>query len=413
MPPPTLLQRLNERKLVQWALAYLAGAWVLFEVSDVVGGHLGWPRGLYLALLALLAVGFFVTLVLAWYHGEKGRQRVSGPELMMVAALLVVAGAAVSLVAERSGTLQPTRAGRGETGRPVIAVLPMENLSPDPEQSFFASGVQEDLTRRLQGISSLAVISRTSVERYRDPANRPPLRQIASEMGVDYLLEGSARIGNDSVRITVQLIDGEEDLHLWAEDYDAPYSVEDYVRLQSEIVQRIASDLRAIVSPEDRVWLEAIPTGNLKAYEAYMRGNEVFRYERQRGTVGLPFPGAYSFQSIEWFERAVRLDQGFSLARARLALALAYSRRIPSVEVRERARTEAETALSLLPDLPDARVALGRLALRTGQVEEALSLFQAVEADYPNHSGVSVELGELHQQVGDCRASIQAFRRAE
>jgi hypothetical protein len=96
MSESSLLQRLKERKLVQWGVAYLAGAWVLFEVSDAVGGRLGSSDTLYHGLLVILAIGFFITLILAWYHGEKGRQRVSGPELLMVAALLVVAGVGLS-----------------------------------------------------------------------------------------------------------------------------------------------------------------------------------------------------------------------------------------------------------------------------------------------------------------------------
>jgi hypothetical protein len=91
MPTPSLLQRLKERKLVQWALAYLAGAWVLYEVTATVGGHWSVPDVSFRGLFVILAIGFFVTLVLAWYHGEKGRQRVSGPELLMVAGLLVIA----------------------------------------------------------------------------------------------------------------------------------------------------------------------------------------------------------------------------------------------------------------------------------------------------------------------------------
>ncbi|MFC1574983.1 tetratricopeptide repeat protein, partial [Gemmatimonadota bacterium] len=383
-------------------------------VVDTVGDRWSLSDGFFQGLFVVLAIGFFVALVLAWYHGEKGRQRVSGPELLMIALLLVIAGTGISILRSGEDVAEPTGIAppaTEEDDRPTIAVLPLENLSPDPDQDFFASGVQEDLTSKLQRISTLAVISRTSVERYRDPADRPPLRQIASELGADYLLEGSARIGGDSVRITVQLIKGETDVHLWADDYDAPYSVEYYVRLQSEIVQRIASDLRAAVSPEDRDWLEAIPTGNLEAYEAYMRGNEAFRFERQVGYVGLPFPQTFSFQSIGWFEQAVRLDPGFSLAHARLALALSYD--ALSTDRQERIRAEAETALALLEVLPEARLALGRLALGTGQIEEALRQFNAAVAENPNHSGATIELARLQQQIGDVEASIQSFRRAE
>jgi serine/threonine-protein kinase len=412
MPSPSLLQRLKERKLVQWALAYLAGAFVVFQLLDALETPLGLTAGIQQAVLVVVGIGFFITLVLAWYHGEKGRQRASGPELLMVAALLVVAAVVLSWVgAEDDAGIADQ--GRRPDDRPTIGVLPLENLSPNPDYAFFAAGVQEDLTTKLQKVSSLAVISRTSMERYRNPDTRPSLRQIASELGADYLLEGSARVARDSVRITVQLIEGETDLHLWSEEYDAPYSVEDYVRLQAEIVQRIASDLRTAVSPEDREWLEAVPTASLEAYEAFMRGREAFQWERQRGTIGLPFPQAYSFESIECFERAVRSDPGFSVAHAHLALSLSYSERVLPVEIQERTRTQAETALALQPDLPEARVALGRLALRNGQIEEALGHLQAVQAEHPNHSVVSIELGQLHQQVGDLDASLGAFRRAE
>ena len=141
MPDPSLLQRLKERKLVQWALAYLAGAWVLFEVTDAVGGRWNLPDVFFQGLFVVLVIGFFVTLVLAWYHGEKGRQRVSGPELLMVAALLVIAGGVLSMVGRESRPVQPEdQPASGEVESiaaalnqiPSIAVLPFANRSDLP-----------------------------------------------------------------------------------------------------------------------------------------------------------------------------------------------------------------------------------------------------------------------------------------
>lgn len=376
MSEPPFLQHLKERKLVQWGLAYLAGAWVLFEVSDAVGGRLGWPDGLYRGLLVLLAVGFFVTLVLAWYHGEKGRQRASGAELLMVAALLVVAGVALSRVGTEPGA-QRRGADRAADDRPIIAVLPLDNFSPDPAYDFFAAGVQEDLTTKLQRIPSVAVISRTSVEQYRDRSTRPSLRQIADELGADYLLEGSARIMSDSVRITAQLVRGATDTHLWAEDYDAPYSVESYVRLQSEIVQRIASDLRAAIAPRDMAWLETVPTRDLRAYEVYMKGNEAFFEERLRGFVSPTYP------SIQLYEEALERDPRFALAHAALALDLTYA---SDAGEREHARESAERALSLAGEIPEARLALTRLYAIQGNQEEADRQLELAAATAPEHS---------------------------
>ncbi|MCK5652654.1 MAG: hypothetical protein KAJ42_14795, partial [Gemmatimonadetes bacterium] len=184
MPDSSLLQRLKERKLVQWALAYLAGAWVLFEVTDAVGGRWSLPDVFFQGLFVVLAIGFFVALVLAWYHGEKGRQRVSGPELLMVAALLVIAGGVLSLlgggeeVSEPTGTATP--AAEPEHPRTVIAVLPFQNLSADGPYAYFAGGLHDELLTQLAKVAALKVISRTSVMGYAG-TNLPPLRQIASE----------------------------------------------------------------------------------------------------------------------------------------------------------------------------------------------------------------------------------------
>jgi serine/threonine-protein kinase len=404
MSEPRLLYRLRERKLVQWALAYLAGAFVVFQLLDALAEPLGLSTTVQQAILVVVGIGFFIALVLAWYHGEKGRQRVSGPELLMVAALLVVAGVALSMVRESGEPgSDPTR--RGDDSRPTIAVLPLENLSPNPEHSFFAAGVQEDLTAKLQGIPTLAVISRSSVERYRDPVSRPPLGQIASELGADYLLEGSARVRTDSVRITVQLIEGETDTHLWADDYDSPYSVEDYVRLQAEIVQRIAADLRASVSPEDVEWLNAIPTGSLEAMEAYMRGNEVFVDGRVRGNTTLVS------NSVGLFESALEADPDFLLARARLALAITYTS--PNPERIERAGAHAKAVLALLPDHSDARLALGRVSWGSEDVAEAERQFQRVVAEDPNSVDGLIELGQLKWGRGETEAAIAYLREAE
>ena len=205
---PSFFTRLRERKLVQWSLAYLAGAWLLLEVVDVLGGRLGLPDSLFLILLVGLGVGFLATIVLAWYHGEKGRQRVSGPELLIIAGLIAIGGALVMIVApgasdpESTGEASPeTLAGSSDSL--AIAVLLLENLSPDPDDAFFADGLHEEIISQLARIRTLRVTSRTSVMGYRGD-DRPSAREIAAELGVGTILEGSARRGGNTVRVTVQ-----------------------------------------------------------------------------------------------------------------------------------------------------------------------------------------------------------------
>jgi pimeloyl-ACP methyl ester carboxylesterase len=166
MVETSLLQQLKERKLVQWALAYLAGAFVVFQLLDALSEPLGLSNTVQRAILVIVGIGFFITLILAWYHGEKGRQRVSGPELLMVAALLVVAGVALSTVGGRDGRKDPSEVPQGpvvDDDRPGVAVLPCANFSPNPEDAFRAQGIHDEILLRLQGISSLRSIGRTSV----------------------------------------------------------------------------------------------------------------------------------------------------------------------------------------------------------------------------------------------------------
>ena len=404
MSEPSLLQRLKERKLVQWAVAYLAGAWVLVEATSLVVGQFHWPELIGQAVTILAVFGFFVVLILAWYHGEKGRQRVSGPELLMVAALLVIAGGLLYLIRGPPAT-SSIRFTRGGDNLRVIAVLPFDNYSPNPDHAFFASGVQEDLTSKLGGISTLRVIPGTSVERYRDPANRPSIRQIAAELGVDFLLEGSARIGGDSVRITVQLIEGPAEVHLWSEDFDAAYSPEGFVRVQAEIAQRIAYDLRAEVSPEELAWLEAVPTEDLEALEAYMKGNEAFFEERQLGTM------MDEFESSQWYRQAIELDGDFALAHARLALSLTWVSGNP-LGIQEAGRA-AERALSLFPGLLEARVAWARYLGRSGQDEDAIRELRLIEQASPNNTLATLSLALFQREAGEFESGLQSLQRAE
>jgi hypothetical protein len=169
----SLLARLKERKLVQWTLAYTAGAWVLLEATGFVADQFAWPRGITRGLTLVAGIGFFVTLVLAWYHGEKGRQKVSGPELLMLTALFVVAGAALSFIGPSSETgphrpahLLPTT----DDSRPSIAVLPLDNIGDLDESVAFTDGIHDDILTHLYKIGDLKVISRTSVMEYRDPS---------------------------------------------------------------------------------------------------------------------------------------------------------------------------------------------------------------------------------------------------
>jgi TolB-like protein len=189
-----------------------------------------------------------------------------------------------------------------------IVILPFENLSNDPEQDYFGIGMMDEILNKLVKINGLKVISRTTAMGYH--GKDLTANEIAQELGVATVLEGSIRKEGDQVRITVQLIDGASDTHLFSESYDR--QLNDIFQLQSEVAQKVANSLTAQISPEVKLNLEAIPTKNMVAYELYLRGRE------QMGLywMGSPFtqPTSYVDESIKYYKQAIELDPGFSNA---------------------------------------------------------------------------------------------------
>jgi TolB-like protein/Flp pilus assembly protein TadD len=355
MPDKSLLQRLKERRLVQWAVAYLAGAWLIFQGVEVMADPWNLSAGLQRTLHLLLVIGFFVTLVLAWYHGEQGRQRVSGPELLMIAALLAIAAILLAIVrpeAEAPTTPYPGIVVEGE--KPAIAVLPFENISPNPEDAYFADGMHEQITSQLSQVSAIRVISRTSVMQYRE--ERKPVRDIAAELGVNYLLEGSARKAEDRVRLTVQLIDADRDEHVWANEYDRDLTAAHLFEIQTEIAERVASALEVELTTSERERIERHPTESLAAYDLYLLGRY---YLSQLDTEGLT-------RAVEYFEGAIDLDPSFALAYTGLADTYMIQTQgwgLAPREVFPKAREAAERALALDPTLAEAHTSLGGVQL--------------------------------------------------
>jgi serine/threonine-protein kinase len=312
MPTPFLLQRLKERKLVQWALAYLAGAFFVYTGLDPARETWGIPETVIRGVHILLIAGFFITLVLAWYHGEKGRQRVSGPELVMVAALLVVAGVALNWVRGPSED-SPERPGPSKRDVPRIAVLPCANMSPRPEDAFRAEGLHQEIISRLQGISSLLAIGRSSVLRFAD--DRPPVPEIAGILPADFVGECSVFKDPDQsrIRIMFQLLDA-GGIQVWNDSYDRDLTLDDLYDVLTDIAQRIADAVGAFVTPAEQGRIASRPTESQEAWDAYLQGRAL---NSRPGTEN-------SRRAIELLTEATRLDPEF--AGAWVQLGTAYRR---------------------------------------------------------------------------------------
>jgi TolB-like protein len=397
MSSPPLLRRLRERKLVQWALAYAAGAFVVFQLLDALDVPLGLTPALQRAILVMVGIGFPITLVLAWYHGEKGRQRVSGPELLMVTALLVVAGAVLAMLPGVELSI-PGPSSSSNDERPVIAVLPLDDFSPDPSNAYFAGGMREELGAMLAKVSGLTVRGGQSVMRYRDDPEILP--EIARELGVGFVIDGSVRIAGGQVTLTAELRDAVRDEHLWGEEYDREFSVDDIVFIQREIARHVVAEVQAALTPEDEARLAGEPTGNTEAYEEYLKGR--FHWST-RSAQGLE-------TAIGHFQRALALDSTFALAYSGLAdcytLLNYFSGDVNPTEMFRRGEEAAQEAIRLAPDLAAAHASLGylRLLSRRDWIGAEESLRHAIFLD-PTYV-------PAHQWLADLLADSGRFEEA-
>jgi TolB-like protein/tetratricopeptide (TPR) repeat protein len=292
--------RLRERKLVQWALAYIAAAFALIQVADIVAQRFGWPEQAIRFVIVALGVGFFLVLVLAWYHGERGRQRVNGTELLILALLLGIGGVAIWRLAPEPATKRAAdKSAASEIPRKSIAVLPFDSLSEEKDNAYFASGMQDMILTKLAGIGDLKVISRTSTEKYK---SRPDnLKDVGRELGVATILEGSVQKSGKNVLINVQLINAADDSHLWAQDY--PRTLENIFGVEGEVAQKIAEALQSRLTADEKTSLATKPTQNAEALQAYLRGLDMQR------DISVPM-----IDVNEQFQKAVTLDPDFVLA---------------------------------------------------------------------------------------------------
>jgi TolB-like protein/Tfp pilus assembly protein PilF len=410
------LQRLKERKLVQWAIAYAASAFALLQGIDIVAQEFGWPEGARRGVTLALVVGFFVTLVLAWYHGERGAQRVSGTELLIIGLVLALGGGFLwrfSAVSPAPSNKVWTVPNEDRTSRPSvdipeksIAVLPFENLSDDRNAAYFADGVQDEILTKLSSIADLKVIARTSTAKYkRKPED---LRTVSQQLGVAKVLEGSVQKAADKVRVNVQLIDARADSHLWAKTYDRDLA--DVFAIQSEVAQEIADSLQAKLSPAEAQTMARPPTKDPAAYDLFLKGD----YEQRLALSSLK-PESFD-QAATWYRQAIARDSDFALAMARLVESQMLRHWfIESFTEAELAATKewADRALTLEPNLAQAHVALGIYYYYAHrQYEQALGEYARAVQLQPNNADAIAFLGYAHRRQGQLERALEELTKA-
>jgi serine/threonine protein kinase/tetratricopeptide (TPR) repeat protein len=287
-----------------------------------------------------------------------------------------------------------------------IAVLPFENLSQDPDNAYFADGIQVEILTRLASIADLKVISRTSTQRYESkPRN---LTEIAKQLGVANILEGSVQKAGDQVRVNVQLVNAQTDSHLWADTYDRKLT--DIFSVESEIAKGIAASLQAKLTGREEQALAVKPTTNPEAYDAYLRG---LAY-----TVKTLPTSANALSAQKYLREAVRLDPKFALSWALLSYVDAFGYMTqslqPTVALREEARQAAETALTLQPTLGEAIMAKGYYYYAClKDYDTAVRYFEQARQLLPNSSRIPESLAYIARRRGQWDRSESYFNEAE
>lgn len=394
------LQHLRERKLVQWALAYVAAAFALIQVLDIVAQRFGWPEQTIRLTIIALCVGFFVVLVLAWYHGERGAQRVTGTELMILALLLAIGGAVIWRFAPRAVETEPRVASASEADPKSIAVLPFVNMSGDKENDYFSDGISEEILNVLAGVPALRVAARTSSFSFRDGKHEVP--EIAQELHVRMILEGSVRKQGDRARITAQLIDASNGYHLWSQTYDR--DLKDIFATQDEIAAAVADELKVkIANGGDAA---SKKPHNAEAHDFYLRGLGQWQ---TRGEAQL-------LAAIKNFESAVAADPQFAEAYAGLGLVYTilpdFSSKITYDDALKRAENYAELALSIDPSVPEIYPVFAYLADSDRRRKTAQALYRRAIELRPSFATTYQWLGNSLWTDGDLEGGLKVLEQA-
>jgi len=418
---PDFFSELKRRNVYKVAVAYAIVGWLLVQVATQVFPFLEIPNWVVRLVIALVVIGFPIALVIAWAFEAtpEGIKRTEVADAMPVSAAtrrkkhawiyVVVIAAAISVALFFLGRYtagnKSVASVPNELPAKSIAVLPFDNLSRDPDNAYFAEGVQEEILTRLAKVADLKVISRTSTQRFKSAPS--DLREIAKQLGVMNIVEGSVQKANDQVRVNVQLINAMTDAHLWADTYDR--KLIDIFSVESEIAKTIADTLQVKLTGSEKQMMTAQPTTDTAAYELYHKGRSL--WEKRTGD-NIP-------KAIAFFQQAIERDPNYALAYAGLASAYILSPFYTGADRREagsKAKEAALKALRLDPNLAEAHAALGKvlffseidLAGATREYKRAIEL-KPNDADahhwFSNDSLAA--LGQFDEAIAEGKRSVE------
>ena len=408
---------LKRRNVYKVAVAYAVVGWLIAQIATQIFPFLEIPNWIVRLVIVLIAIGFPIALVIAWAFEAtpEGIKRTEVADAMPETGrkkhawiYVVVIGALISIALFFTGryTAAP-RQSETATGLSAksIAVLPFDNLSRDPDNAFFAEGVQDEILTRLAKVADLKVIARTSTQKFKSsPENLP---DIAKQLGALNILEGSVQKANDQVRVNVQLINAMTNSHLWAEIYDRKLT--DIFAVESDIAKTIADQLQAKLSGSEKRMMMSQSTSDTDAYELYHKGRSF--WEKRSGD-NIP-------KAIEYFNQAVARDPNYALAYTGLARAyilIPFFTGGDRLSAYGKAKEAALKALQLDPNLAEGHLALGKVHFFYDiDLPGAMREYQRAVELKPNDAGAHhwygndglAALGRFDEAVAEGRRAVE------
>jgi TolB-like protein/Tfp pilus assembly protein PilF len=400
----SFFEEIKRRKVYRVAVAYAVVAGGAIQLASAVFPAWELPSWALRLVILLLLIGFPISLILAWaleVTPEGIRPTPAQPMAPRRRRNIVALVAIGVIVSAAAGFFLLPRASARKIDK-SIAVLPFENFSDDKENAFFADGIQDDILTNLSKIGDLKVISRTSVMPYRGKEKN--VKEIGKALGVSAILEGSVRKSGNRVRVNVQLINAENDEHVWSEVYDRDLT--DVFAIQTDLAKKIADELHAKLSPSEKALINRKPTENGEAYLAFVQAHNLHLALEELPKLR---------QAEQLYERALELDSNFALAAAQLSKLQSwiYHTYEPTAEHRQKSRSLAERSLQLQPDLPEAHLAMGfSFYYLDLDYPRALQEFAIAQQGLPNDSEVYLAIGAIQRRQGKWAESTANLEKA-